>query len=189
MCDGIVVDGHIMSEARDELVLKSGILYDIVTWIINNCGIAMTPYIKTHWQSLCGRDQYFWEWYTNQVYTKHIHPIPDDHLEHKKWQYIRKSFSLPSDPFIRAYIDCAYNTSEPRYILAEDIFFYEPKAKRSTTRTQEIIKLKRSGTLCRHLQKELSIRVETPTDCESHFSTNIPACQNNTHSGTRCSLV
>jgi len=132
MCDGIVIDGHIMMQIRDELVLKSGKLFDLISWILNNCGIAITPYIKTHWQSLCGRDQYFGEWYTNEYHVKRaIHDIPDPHLKHSTWQYIRKSFSLPDDPFVRSCIQCANTTSEPRYILAEDMFFYEPKAKRS----------------------------------------------------------
>jgi len=179
MCDGIVVDAHMIRKIRDELVRSSGPLYELICWVIINCGIAVTPQIEAHWKTKCSdRDPFFWEWYTQQVLNKSVHDITLQRLEVHITRRIHRDYGLPKDPFVIGYIECANSTSEPRYIFAEDMYFHDPKAKGLPTKTQVTIRETRSGTLCRYLERQLRIRVGTATDVNSHFSIGQGPCPN-----------
>jgi len=177
MCDGIVIDAHMIPAIRDELVRHSGSLYELICWVIENCGIARTPQIENHWRSKfsANRDHVFWKWYMNQVLNKAIHNIPPKNLSSSVKKKIRDDYGL-SDPTVMEYIKCAYATNEPRYILAEDMYFYDPRERRAASATQIEIKESRQGRLCKYLEEQLHIRVGTPADCKSHFSIDQSPC-------------
>jgi len=178
MCDGIVIDAHMVPAIRDALALGSGSLYDLICWVIENCGIARTPQIEAHWKTKCSdRDQFFWSWYSQQVLDRSIHDITPKNLGSSVNRKIRNDYGL-SDPFVLGCIKCAHSTSEPRYILAEDIYFHDPKAKDFPTTVQIKIKESRNGCLCRYLEDQLGIQVGARADCKSHFSIDQGPCPN-----------
>jgi hypothetical protein len=191
MCDGIVIDAHMMRVIRDELVQDSGCLYSLICWITENCGIAITPQIEAHWKTKCSdKNPFFWDWYTKQLLNKSIRYITPKTLNQHVLKKIRDKYGLPKDPFVIGYMECACATSEPRYILAEEMDFHDPKAKSLPTKTQLKIRESRSGRLCRYLEKQLGIRVGTPTDAESHFAIGQGPCANRaTVSQTHCPKV
>jgi hypothetical protein len=178
MCDGIVIDAHIIRSARDEIVLSSGPLYELICWITQNCGIAITQYIEKHWKNHCGdrTPSIFWEWYTDQAKIGSIKIIKPKQLDINILNKIRKKYGLPKDPFVIAYIECADATSEPRYILSEDMDLHAPKAKSVSPKTQASIREGRTGPLCCYLERRLCVRVGTVADCKSHFSTDQGQC-------------
>lgn len=182
MCDGIVIDGHIMRAFKGELVQKNGTIYSLVFWITSNCGIAITNYIKTHWEQQCGtraKNLLFWEWYFDQLHNKHtIHFIKVRRLRGTTWESIRATYRIPQDPFVRSAIECANSTSEPRYILAEDMFFYDPTAKRIDPDTQRSIREDRTGIVSKFLEQHYCIMVGTPNHCRRYFAVDYGACQN-----------
>lgn len=180
MCNGIIIDAHLIPKIRCDLTNGSGTLYDILYWIVNNCGIAMTQYIENHWYTKCKDGDVFWEWYRAQLEEGknkvHYHRQLKT-LDNRAAKSIRNHYGL-NNSHIKACIVCANTTNEPRYILTEHIFFYNPKLKNAPPKTKDKIMEGRSGRLCRYLQRNLNIRVGTRTDCIKHFSINHSHCSN-----------
>ena len=194
MCDGIVIDGHVVKNLRSGLIYKNGLIYSIVSWITANCGIAISEYIVTHWEQHCGsraKDTLFWEWYFDELYNKRtIHFINVTRLDGREWRNIQAKFNIPDDPFIRAAIECANSTNEPRYILAEDMYLYDAEAKSSTSDSQEDIRENRNGPICDHLERAYRIIVGTPRHCKVYFQVDQGACLNSSfNNGVSCPRV
>lgn len=161
-----------MQKIRDELVLEQGSLYELIYWIIQNCGIAISPLIEKHWKTKCSeKDQFFWTWYGVQITNHAVHPIKKiTNIAPDIKKKIHNDYKLPFDPFVIECIKCACSTSAPRYILADDIYFYEPTAKRLAVKNQQDIMNKRSGKLGRYIEKTLNIRIGTAEDFKAHFA-------------------
>ena len=180
MCDGVVIDAHVIKRLTPELVEEDGPTYRLVRWITGSCGIAISEPIKVHWEQHCGsreRNVRFWEWYFDELHNKRaIHPIPVKRWSGEAWRALSARHKIPKDPFVRAVIECADATSEPRYILADDMLFHEPAAKAASTANQQEIRGKRIGSLCQHLEHELSIVVGTPDHCSDYFEVNQGGC-------------
>lgn len=160
-----------MKKVRDEIVREEGTLYELICWITNNCGIATSDLLETHWRNKFKDGDFFWTWYGSQIINKAVHPIKrvtdlDPSIKRK----IRVDFKLPDDTFVMGCIKCAHTTQAPKYILADDIYFYEPSAKGTTVSNQQRIMENRTGQLCRYLERAIHIRVGTAGDCASHFS-------------------
>ena len=181
MCDGIVIDAHLIKELRSQLIDRNGPIYSLVSWITTNCGIAVSDYIVTHWEQHCGsraKNLLFWEWYYHELHDKHtIHFIQVTRFSGKTWTVLRAKHGIPPDPFVRADIECANSTSEPRYILADDMLLHDPVAKAKDTDTQRDIRESRTGSLCQRLQHDLSIILGTPNHCKGYFEIDQGACQ------------
>lgn len=183
MCNGIVIDAHVIKHLTPELVNKSGAVYSLISWITSNCGIAISDRIRTHWEKHCGsreRNTHFWEWYTTELLTKRtIHPIPVQRFSGNDWTKLMARYRIPDDIFIRAVIECANSTSEPRYILADDILLHDPVAKTTATATQLKTKEERTGSLCQYLERELSIILGIANHCREYFEMDQGTCQAN----------
>jgi len=193
MCDGIVIDGHVIRNLKSELIVKSGMVYSLVSWITSNCGIAVNDYIVTHWEQHCGsraRNLLFWEWYFDELYNKRtIHFIRVKRLNGRSWRKFQAKFKIPVDPFIRTAIECADSTSEPRYILAEDMYLYDAEAKARDPNTQENIRENRAGPICKYLEKTLNIIVGTPKHCKEYFEIDKGICSCNSLNNINCPRV
>lgn len=180
MCDGIVIDAHVIRHLTSQLIQGHGIIYSLISWITDNCGIAISDRIKIHWEQHCGareKNTRFWEWYFDQLHNKRsIHFIPVKRWPGRSWRALRVKYRIPPDLFVRAIIECADSTSEPRYILADDMLLHDPVAKTSDPDTQRDIREKRIGSLCQHLERELSIILGTPTHCKEYFEIEQGAC-------------
>jgi hypothetical protein len=62
------------------------------------------------------------------------------------------------------YIKCAINT-DIKYILTEDIDFFDPKKKSAPVKEKIRIKNFRKGSFCRFLKDEFGITVGLPEHC------------------------
>lgn len=175
-CDGVVVDAHVMRDARDQLALKSGDLYDVVSWVIDHCGIAITPRIKEHWERHCGTDQFFWEWYTDQFVRHAIRFVPVSGLPPKEWKSIVGKFRMPADPYVKEYVACAHFVNAPKYILSEDPLLHDPAVGSAGPGRRAKILSTRTGRFCVYLERQLGIRVGIPADY-GNISKHCPARQ------------
>jgi len=156
----------------------SGPLFEVVEWAARNCRLAMTEETKDHWRRHVGsNDHYFWEWYGTQVEANHVHVIPSPtRLDGRTWRQLKARYGLPDDCFVRRYIECANTTSQPRYILAEDMDLHDPPSRALDTRHQEQIRETRRGPLCRAIESRFRIRVGTVADFIDVFSASSGQC-------------
>jgi hypothetical protein len=191
MCNGVVIDAHMMPAIRDELVRGSGQLCNLINWFLQNCGIARTSQIEIHWRTkISDKDPFFWHWYAQQILNRSIHDIKPKNLGRDVKKRLRIKYGLPKDPYLTAYLECAYATNEPRYILAEDMDFHDPKARNQATKTQIMIRESRTGALCQYLETQLKIRVGTTQDCRLHFSSFQGSCPSRGNTNrVQCSKV
>ena len=58
-----------------------------------------------------------------------------------------------------------------KYILTNDVDFFDPELKNATSNVKNNAKINRNGKLCMFLFKELKIRVGTPYHCANDFNT------------------
>jgi hypothetical protein len=63
------------------------------------------------------------------------------------------------------------NMTERRYIVTEDMDFFDPKHKKSGHETKERIKKERNCAVCAYLRKHLSIVVGTPLHAQAELLT------------------
>lgn len=71
---------------------------------------------------------------------------------------LRIDCGFPSDPFEFTYIEVASSTEE-RYIVSEDMHFYEPSLKKASSKKKRAIMTKRQGCVSKYLLGELDILV------------------------------
>jgi hypothetical protein len=180
MCEGIVIEGHLLREMSPQVALMNGPLYDLLEWAVANCGIAMTDYIENHWETHCSpnkqANEAFWAWVTDQLKVNAMRHVDGAGVSAGDWRRIRVGFHAPSDPYVRAYIECAASVQAPRYLLAEDMDLHEPRARSLPTATQVQIRERRRGTLCQHLERALRVRVGTRADCSLWFEVDSGLC-------------
>lgn len=170
MCDGIVIEAHTISALRDDIVRKSGKRYKMLVWLVENCRVVMTDRIRMHWESCIGnRCVIVFDWLEQINFRKpvfnEIKKIEAVHRDIKKT--MRNEYGLTGQPFVVHYIDCANTNKKPRYILAEDIFFYNPKADSEGwgREKKEETKNNKDGRLQRYISDELKIKVRNINLC------------------------
>lgn len=188
---GIFIDAHMLQDISDALDKESGSLYDLIYWILDNCGIAITPLILSHWeQKISENNRLFWEWFLLEYGSnRRIREIPLKKFDAVSMRKIVHDCHLPiNEIHTKGYIKGANSTVAPRYILTEHMYFYEPKYKERDPKIKRKTVASRNGKLCRFLEKTLNIRVGSPDDCMNYFSissgscpsitsTNCPSCQ------------
>lgn len=166
--DGIVIDANIISEYYKEFIIDEGDLYDLINCILDNYGVVFTDLIHHEWISTCN-NYVIKEWITDGLKLgkiRYIHPQLDRAIIKK----LHTKFGFPKKSHDIEYIKCA-NVTLTKYILTNDIDFFDPKLKNDTIKAKKDAKINRMGKLCRFLLKELKIRVGTPHHCVNDFNT------------------
>jgi len=177
MCDGIVIDAHLLPLFRKEFAQGNGPLLDLFVWLLVNCGVAHTALIEQHWSTkIRATDELFWNWYREQIENKSIRDVPLTKLPGQVKKKLRSEYKLPKDMFVVGYLECAFSTLAPRYILSEDMYLHEPQARSLDTGTQTGIRESRRGKVCKYLEDELGILVGTVSHCREHFPLYQTSC-------------
>lgn len=78
-------------------------------------------------------------------------------------------YGLPKASHDIEYIKCS-NVTLMKYILTNDIDFFDPKLKEASQKAKDNAKIKRKGKLCIFLKKQLGIIVGLPDHCKSDLS-------------------
>jgi hypothetical protein len=184
MCEGVVIDAHLLLPFRKEYAQGNGPLLELFVWLLANCRVARTALIEQHWTTkIKATDELFWNWYREQIEKKAIRDVPLDRLPKEVKRKLRSEYKLPKDMFVLGYLECAFSTTAPRYILSEDMYLHEPQARSLDTGTQADIREARRGKVCKYLEDELGITVGTVTHCRGHFPVQQSSCPQKTTDG------
>jgi len=176
MCKGIVIEGHLIPDISKSIVLESGDLYQLITWIVSNCGIAWNEYIDQHWQLKLGhRDEVFKQWFAQHIHQHHVHKVAPKPLSRTIMQNIYRNYGLPPDSFNKHYLECANGTDRPRYILADEMDLHDPRGKRLTPSRQELIRKNETGELSKYLKRQANITVRSQANSYIYLCSH-PVC-------------
>jgi hypothetical protein len=163
--DGLVVDANIMSYYMREKKNEDGELFKLIEYIINYCGLAINDAVEREWKNTTG-DQFFCIWFDEYMLAQKIRYVAESNklTIHQK-KKIHNDYGLPKKKSKDIdYIECAINT-EIKYILTDDIDFFDPKKKMASAREKFKVKNQRQGALCRFLKKEFEVVVGLPDHC------------------------
>jgi hypothetical protein len=151
-----------MSRFRQDMLTKeqslSGLLVEKVT-IDHGLVIDYGGKIQHEWFSQCP-DALFREWFAQNLKLGRIRIVkPLIPEEHRRALFIKLGF--PRRGFDIVYVGVA-NVTQKKYIISEDLDFFDPKHKRSDHETRERIKRERDCAVCAYLKKKMNITVGTP---------------------------
>ena len=116
--------------------------------------------IENQWLTTCGSKpgSPFYEWFYQRLKEGVIRPLSGTlHKDDKK--HLRIDCGFPNDRFEITYVEVA-NVSKTRYVVTEDIHFFEPSLKCDSESKKSKAKETRAGRVCVYLRK-LNIRVGT----------------------------
>jgi len=185
MCVGIVIEGHLIQDISNAIACETGDLYQLMTWVSSNCGIAWNDHIDAHWQSKCGhRDETFKMWFADQMQKRRVHKVDPKPLDRRITRNIAK-YGLPPDSFNKHYLECANGTNRPRYIIADELDFHDPTAKAFTSKVKKSILHNETGAFARYLRKEARITVRSQANSFAYFCSN-PVCPSKCDVHCRC---
>lgn len=161
MADGVTVDANVMNAFTKSMITQSSTdAYSVVEQIRQGHGFVIDSgdLIKTQWIETCGK--VFGEWFVTQVQAGRIRMV-EPKLDSGHRKHLRKDCGMPMRREV-IYISVAAAT-DIRYIVTEDIDFWEPAAKQRDEKAKARIRARREGLVCRYLSKHLQIRIGTPT--------------------------
>lgn len=136
----------------------------LVEAIIKGPGFAIDEggKIRQQWlDTCCGnrKQSPFWEWFFQGLKEGYIKKVAADlKVQHKK--FLRTKCGFPDDRYELTYIEVA-NLTSTRYVISEDIHFFEPKLKRAKATVKLKAKQSRKGCVCRYLHRTIDIMVGT----------------------------
>lgn len=167
--DGIVIDANIIPQFYNEFIKDGGYLYDIITWLSYNYGIATNDFINTEWERVCSATA-FLEWCTDQLKSGRIRKINSQPIQTQVKKTMRIVYGFPCHSIDLRYIECAASTQSVKYIMTEDHDFYDPKCKGETKQAKKQARECRQGRFCRFLLDNLGVWVGMPKHCKVDFS-------------------
>jgi hypothetical protein len=116
--------------------------------------------MENQWLTTCGNKpgSAFYEWFYQRLKEGVIRPLSADMPKEDK-KHLRVERGFPNDRFELTYVAVAY-VSRCRYIVTEDIHFFDPALKAAGEETKSKAKNNRTGCVCKYLRK-LNVTVGT----------------------------
>lgn len=168
MSDGIVVDASIIPDFYRELSFGDGVVSQVVGWLTERCGIVASDKVLEEWENVCCAQE-FVEWLTDQIKEGGVRRIEGKKLDRGTVKRMRVNCGFPCKDCDLEYIECAHATRSIRYIVSQDMDFYDPMAKKTSVRMKRWAREQRQGQFCRFLLRQLGIRVGTIEHCKEDF--------------------
>lgn len=168
MPDGVVIDASVIPDFYREYQQESGLVYEVVAWILINIGIAINDHIAAEWENTCGADL-FLAWYTDQLKLGNIRNIECGNISRGIVSKMINTYGFPARSRDIHYIRCAYYTDRTKYIMTYNYDFYEPTCQRRTIQARRRARELRQGTFCNFLLTKLGISIGMPQHCKSDF--------------------
>ena len=157
---GVVIDANIINRFQEDYV-KEGKIFITVDTILHNVGLAICDIIEHEWRKHFSH-QYMEEWLTDEIKKGRIRYVKPN-MNPDAIKKIRTRFGLNNSRDL-TYIKCANSTST-KYILTEDIDFYDPKKKRTNPTERKKVMNQRKGVLCKYLKHVHKITVGMLQHC------------------------
>lgn len=163
MSNGISVDANVMqSFAKSYLRGEPSDPKTLVERIEEGPGFAIDEAgkIERQWLDTCGPKPGapFFEWFYQGLKDGSIRKV-NARLELGHKRRLPNDCGFPNDRFEMTYIEVA-NVTAQRYIVSEDIHFFEPRLKEAPECAKSAAKARRQGRVCRYLRR-LGITVGT----------------------------
>ncbi len=161
MADGVTVDANVIKSFNDDFLADfESASRILVEKIVASRGFVVDEggKIKHEWLETC-QGPFLKEWYFQQIKVGVIRFVrPAIGNRHKK--ALIQGHGFPRRGFDLAYVAVA-NVTEVRYIVTEDMDFFDPSLKPADAATKLRAKKKRNGPVCSYLRKTLRITVGT----------------------------
>ena len=162
LSDGVAVDAQIMSRfGQDMLASDQSLSGLLVERLVASHGLVIDygGKIEHEWFTQCTHPL-FREWYIQNLKLGHIRVVKGLIAdEHKRALQTRLGF--PKRGYDIVYVKVA-NDTQKKYIVTDDLDFFDPKHKKSSHDTRERIKKQRDCGVCAYLDKRMGIKVGTP---------------------------
>lgn len=168
MTDGVTVDTNVISMYFHEHLRKCGEVLELVEKVLRCVGVALTDKLEYEWKSTCP-GPIFDAWLTDEVKEGRVLYVNRKPLPRNVMKIIHHKFGLPRGRGDREVLFCA-NGTQMKYILSEDLHFFDPKAKETSRQHRRRVKDRRLGVFCRYLKRELGITVGAPCHCREDLS-------------------
>lgn len=154
MNDGISVDANVMHGFTKSYVHdEASQARELVEKIESGLGFAidMNGKIEQQWLDTCGNrpGKPFFEWFYQRLKEGKIRKLPAK-LDQQHKKRLRIDCGFPRDRYEMTYIEVA-NVTRRRYIVSEDMHFFEPQLKDADESTKAAIKSSRQGRVSRYL--------------------------------------
>lgn len=163
MGQGVVIDANMIAKfCKKHFNDEKEEIVDTVLSIADRCHIAISDLIEHEWLN-CYGNQAFKEWLTDEMKTGRIIYITPEKIPTEMQKSICQ-MGFPFNTRDKEYIRVALATTT-KFILTEDIHFYEPKAKDQPHANKERFRVERKGTVCRFLERKMGIRVGLCCHC------------------------
>jgi hypothetical protein len=161
VADGVTVDANIMKNfSSDYLAEQDSPARQLVEKVLQNQGLVIDVdgKIQQEWFATCG-NVFFKQWFVEQMKLGLIrHVKPKIELHHRKHLTIKHGMPKGYD---LVYVGVS-NVTVTRYIVTEDIDFFDPCLKKANQATKNTAKEKRDGPICKYLRTAMKIRVGVP---------------------------
>ena len=117
--------------------------------------------IQHQWLNTCGSrpGTNFYEWFYQALKDGKVRLVAAALAEGEK-KRLRIDHGFPDDQFEYTYIAVA-NVTKTRYIVSNDMHFYEPACKDANDKAKARARTERKGCACRYLKHKLRITVGT----------------------------
>jgi len=171
--NGITVDANIINTfISNEIRGINDDLSDTLNRIMVPCGIVITGIIESEWKKTADDGNFFLQWFAQMLLEEKIRYLRTDRrkLTTAEKKKLHNDYGLPRNgSHDIEYIKCAINTRR-KYILTEDIDFYDPTKKQASPSEKFKAKNQRRGDLCRFLRSQLGITVGLHEHCCADLS-------------------
>ncbi len=163
MAKGVAVDANVMkgftfNYIREEVCPARS----LVEKIERTSGFAIDRggKLRQQWLDTCGNrsGSPFFEWFFQKVKEGVIREV-DATLHHHRKKALWNDCGLPRDRYEITYIEVA-NVTDERYLVSEDIRFFDPTLKLADEDAKTYAKTNRRGRVCQYL-KTMDICVGT----------------------------
>ena len=168
MSDGIVIDANIIPLFSQELRIDEGIIYGIVYFLLNGCGLAIDDFIASEWEGVC-KDVWFNEWYTDELKNGRIRKIESKKIDNHIKKRMRIEYGFPTKTMDIKYIECAYGTKTTKYVMTLNYHFFDPKCIGQSIQYRKRARENREGAFCKHVLRVLGVRIGMPEHCILDF--------------------
>jgi hypothetical protein len=159
--DGIVVDANVMNLFNQSLIKKEATgARTLVERIESTHGFVIDEggQIEHQWLETCDK-AYFGTWLVEGLKGGRIRKVVAV-LEKQHRKKLRIDCGMPTKRAELTYVAVANSVDNLKYIVTEDIDFWEPSAKKADETRKQAIKTARSGCVSKYLQT-LGIAVGT----------------------------
>lgn len=159
MSDGVTVDANIMRMfSQDFIAEQESASRLLVEAILRTTGLVIDigGKIQHEWFATCG-DNFFKEWFLQQLKVGLIRHVSPEIATHHKSKLV-KQYGFPTDGYDLVYVAVS-NVTTIKYIVTDDIDFFDPTLKCANKGTKDKAKEKRNGPVCKYLRNAMGIRV------------------------------